>query len=254
MEVWTIAWWTETELAKAVAALRDPLQDWGEQWGGNTRFALVEAASWPGSGTEHVWQRVTGSGDRDGVWISHPESAMRSLAAVLCDDEGTGVAAIRHGGSLSLAVARQAWGALAASLCGHFGWTAADDAPSALPPGLERGGLCLSVRVGEAELRIALAAGVARAVAGRGAGLSAAPLDALQDVVGRRRITLNVALRPVRLEIGSLCSLAIGDVVALDHKLDEPATLYAEDASPVAEVHLSRTGSQKAIRLDRAAP
>lgn len=255
MMVWTIAWWTEAEQARAAAAVRGALGDWALQWGGETLAIRVDASPWTDSDAAAAWQCVTGSGDRDGAWITHPDTAARSLTAVLCDDEGDGLAAARHGSSLSLAVAREAARALAATLCKHFDWTASVDTPCVLPEGAERGGLNLSVHIGAAaSLRMVLSAGVARAVAGRAPGASPAPLAALQDVVGRRRITLSVDLRPVRLEIGSLCSLTIGDVVALDHKLDEPVTLYAEDASPVAEAHLSRTGSLKAIRLDHAAP
>ena len=254
MAVWTIAWWTEAEKVQAATTVWDALRDWAVQWGG--QGLQVEVAPLPPGGlaTSASWLCVTGSGDRDGVWLTHPDTSARPLAAVLCDDEGDGVVATRHGGSMSLAVAREAARALGAALCAHFDWSAADDAPCELPSGSERGGLNLSVGVGDAHLRMVLSAGVARAVAGRVSSPSVTPLAALQDAIGRRAISLNVDLRPVRLEIGSLCSLAIGDVVALDHKLDEPVMLYAEDASPVAEAHLSRTGSQKAIRLERAAP
>ncbi|WZB69048.1 FliM/FliN family flagellar motor switch protein [Achromobacter xylosoxidans] len=76
----------------------------------------------------------------------------------------------------------------------------------------------------------------------------------MQQAIGQRAVRLNVTLRPVRLEIGGLCSLSIGDVVALDHGLEEPAMLRAQDATAVAEVHLAKIGPHKAIRLDRAAP
>ncbi|WP_434644491.1 FliM/FliN family flagellar motor C-terminal domain-containing protein [Achromobacter piechaudii] len=254
MTVWTIGWWTEAEQAQAAAAVQDALRDWGEQWGGETLPLRVDALPWAEVVAAPAWQCVTGSGDRDGAWITHPDVVARSLAAVLCDDQGDSVAATRHGSSMSLAVAREAALAIGPALCKHFDWTAAADATCSLPEGAERGGLRLSVHIGAAaHLQMMLSAGVARAVAGRAPGVSAAPLAALQDVVGRRRITLSVGLRPVRLDIGSLCSLMIGDVVALDHKLDEPATLYAEDASQVADAHLSKAGSQKAIRMVRAA-
>ncbi|MDR6602105.1 flagellar motor switch/type III secretory pathway protein FliN [Achromobacter deleyi] len=254
MTVWTIAWWTEVEQARAAGAVREALRDWAVQWGGDTLAIRVEASPLPDSGVAGAWQCVTGGGDRDGVWVTHPDTAASVLAAALCDDEGDGSAVTRHGSTLSLAVAREAARALDEALCQHFDWSASVDAPCVLPDGAERGGLGLSVHVGFATpLRIVLSAGVARAVAGRAPAAPQASLAGLQDVVGRRRITLNVDLRPVRLEIGSLCSLTIGDVVALDHKLDEPVTLYAEDASPVAEAHLSKIGSQKAIRLNRAA-
>lgn len=255
MATWTIAWWTETEQQQAAVAVGAALKEWAVQWTGESLLPTVECAPWPGAGEHADWQCLTGSGDRDGVWMSHPERVARGFAAALCDDEDDeGLPAVRHGGPLSQAVGKQAAHALAASLCANFDWTVSDDSPCALPAGTERGGLSLSIRVGHAHASIVLSAGVARAVTGRRLEVASTPLAALLDVVGRRPITLNVALRPVRLEIGSLCTLAIGDVVALDHKLDDPVTLHAEDASPVAEANLSKIGSQKAIRLERAAP
>lgn len=253
MTVWTIAWWTETEKAQASESVREALQDWTEQWSGDAQLLRVEPAAWPDLDTGVGWQCVTGSGDGDGVWLTHPDVSAHALAMALCD-EREGMSETHHRGAISIAVARKAARAFATSLCGHFDWTVTDDAPCALPLGLQRGGLCLSLRVGQAGLRLVLGAGVARVAARRVLGTPDVPLAALQDVVSRRSVTLSAALRPVRLEIGNLCSLAIGDVVALDHKLDEPVTVYAEDGSPVAEAHLSRIGVQKAIRLHRAAP
>ncbi|QVQ26151.1 FliM/FliN family flagellar motor C-terminal domain-containing protein [Achromobacter deleyi] len=254
MTVWTIAWWTQAEMERAADSVRGALLDWCGQWGVDPGALRAEPASWPAPAAAAGWQCVTGSGDRNGAWMTHPDMAARGLAAAVCDEEREAATAMRQGGPLSLSVARQAARAMLASLRADFDWSEVDhDQPCALPAGLERGGLSLSVWVGDAQLGVVLSAGVARAVTGRVKESPSLPLAALQDVLGRRGILLDVALRPVRLEIGSLCSLAIGDVIALDHKLDEPATLYAEDASPVARAHLSRVGPQKAIRLERAA-
>jgi len=254
MTTWTIAWWTQAERDRAADQVRQALRDWAGQWGadestvagGNVSEAEAAVAG---------WLRLTGSGDRDGVWLTHPDAAARGLGAALCDDARDPDTVTRHGGAGSQAVARQAARALAAALCTHFDWTAAQyEAACALPDGLLRGGLALSLSVAGAPLVLVCSAGVARSVAARLPDALEAPLVSLPQVIGRRPVTLSVALRSVRLDIGSLCSLTAGDVIALDHKLDEPVALLAGDASPVADAHLARIGPQKAIRFGRAAP
>ncbi|TQJ96174.1 type III flagellar switch regulator (C-ring) FliN [Achromobacter sp. SLBN-14] len=254
MTVWTIAWWTHAEMERTADSVRKALLGWCGQWGVAADALRVEPASLPDTANSASWQCVTGDGDEDGVWVSHPETAARALAVAVCDDDRNASPMTRAAGPMSLSVARQAGRAVVETLCAHFAWIARDDAQaSSLPPRLESGSLSVSVRIGDAALWIVLSAGVARSIAGRVPFSPSSPLVPIQDVLGARAIALAVALRPVRLEIGSLCSLAVGDVIALDHKLDEPTTLYAEDASPVAQAHLSRIGPQKAIRLDRAA-
>lgn len=251
---WTIAWWTQAETELAAAAVKGALQDWCLQWGVDPEVFRVESGSRVAMAGSAGWQCVTGSGDRDGVWATHPDVAARTLAAAVCDDERDASVVSRHGGALSLSAARQGAREMLDALRAHFDWTPIDDdQPRELPAGLERGGLGVTIRVGEASFQLILSAGVARSVTGRVKEAFGKSLANLHVVLGQRAIVLSVALRSVRLEVGNLCSLAVGDVIALDHRLDEPATLYAEDASSVAHAHLSRVGSLKAIRLERAA-
>lgn len=256
MTAWTMAWWTQAERDRAADNVRQALRDWAEQWGADASTVAVTGSVV--SQTEAAvtgWLRLTGSGDRDGVWLTHPDAAARGLGIALCNDTRDPDAAGRHGGPISQAVARQAARALTVSLCSHFDWTAAhDDTACVLPAGLLRGGMALSVAVTGAALMLVCSAGIARDIAARLPSALEAPLVSLPQVIGRRPVSLSVALRSVRLDIGSLCSLAVGDVIALDHKLDEPVVLLAGDASPVADASLAKIGPQKAIRFERAVP
>ncbi|WP_183004823.1 FliM/FliN family flagellar motor C-terminal domain-containing protein [Achromobacter sp. UMC71] len=236
--------------------MRLALRDWAGQWGTDESIvAVAGGAVAPAEAAVAGWLCLTGSGDWDGVWLTHPDAAAQGLGGALCDDRREPDAVTRHGGPVSQAVARQAVRALAASLCTRFDWTAVnDDAACVLPTGLLRGGLALSLSVAGAPLVLVCSAGVARNVTARLPDALEVPLVSLPQVIGLRPVTLSVALRSVRLDIGSLCSLTTGDVIALDHKLDEPVALLAGDASPVADAHLARIGPQKAIRFGRAAP
>ncbi len=255
MTTWTIGWWTQAERQRAADAVRHALREWAGHWGADEATLTVDdGAVQEADRGAAAWLRLTGSSDRDGVWLTHPDAAARGLGAALCDDARDPDTVTRHGGPVSQAVARQAARALAIALCTHFDWTASDaDAACALPDGLARGGLTLSLSVAGAAVTLVLSAGVARAVARRLPD-AAAPLTPLPQVIGQRSVTLAVALRSARLDIGSLCSLTVGDVIALDHKLDEPVALLAGDGSPVADAHLAKIGPNKAIRFGRAAP
>lgn len=256
MATWTIGWWTQAERDRAADSVRRALYDWAGQWGvDESTLAAAGSAVAPTEAAFTGWQCLTGSGDRDGVWLTHADVTARALGAALCDDARDPDTVSRHGGPVSQAVARQAARALGAALCTHFDWSAAnDDAACSLPAGLLRGGMALSVAVAGATLMLMCGAGVARGLAARAPERADVPLVSLPQVIGGRPVTLSIALRSVRLDIGSLCSLAVGDVIALDHKLDEPVALLAGDASPVADAYLARIGLQKAIRLGRAAP
>lgn len=258
MTTWTIGWWTAAERERAAAAVSAALEAWRGQWGGTLNVIDTDLLGpEPASGNEPAaaWLRLTGHGDRDGVWLTHPDTAARALGLAFFDDARNLQSLSRHGGSLSLAVARQAAQALAAALLAHFDWRSTEDAAACtLPDGVARGGLMLRLSVAGAPLALVLSAGVARAVSGRGGAEAMAPLRPLPEVIGERTVMLNVALRAVRLDIGSLCSLARGDVIALDHKLDEPVALLAGDGSPVADAHLVKMGQFKAIKFGRASP
>ncbi|MFG0227316.1 FliM/FliN family flagellar motor C-terminal domain-containing protein [Achromobacter sp. 413638] len=253
MTAWSIGWWTGQESGRVADTLRESLRDWCEQWGAEFAALRVEPEAFdrPPS-TDPVWLALSDGADQGGVWMAHSDVATRALGAALCGDaEGDVVA--RSGGAMLAGAGRRAALALAEALRQAQAWHAIDSAPGALPEGVARGGLMMSVRLGQARLPLALSAGAAQRLAGRVRG-KGAPLAPLQQAIGQRAVRLNVTLRPVRLEIGGLCSLSIGDVVALDHGLEEPAMLRAQDATAVAEVHLAKIGPHKAIRLDRAAP
>lgn len=255
MTTWTIGWWTDAEQQRAAAAVAAALGEWTVLWEGQSRLPSVTSIPWTGVSQAADWKPITGRGDRDGVWMTHPDAAGRELGIALCGSAGEDAPGLgRHGGPLAFQAGSQAAHALAAALCTHFDWNAADESREALPSGLERGGLAFALCVGNATLQLAFSAGVCRAVAGRKAQPSATSLVALQEVIGQRPISLSVALQPVRLEIGSLCSLAVGDVIALDHKLDDPVTLGAADGCFVAQAHLAKVGVRKAVRLERAIP
>ncbi|WZB76128.1 hypothetical protein WJ972_09755 [Achromobacter insuavis] len=87
-----------------------------------------------------AWLCVTGVGDRDGVWLTHPDAVARPLGAGLCDDARNPETLNRHGGPMSQAVARQAAKALATALSSRFEWRAmADTTACVLPDGAARG-------------------------------------------------------------------------------------------------------------------
>ena len=127
--------------------------------------------------TDPVWLALSDGADQGGVWMAHSDVATRALGAALCGDaEGDVVA--RSGGAMLAGAGRRAALALAEALRQAQAWHAIDSAPGALPEGVARGGLMMSVRLGQARLPLALSAGAAQRLAGRVRGKGAAGVAA----------------------------------------------------------------------------
>ncbi|MDB5874608.1 MAG: hypothetical protein JWQ07_4050 [Ramlibacter sp.] len=77
-----------------------------------------------------------------------------------------------------------------------------------------------------------------------------ADLISLNQAIAQRGLTLKVQLAPCELDIGTLESLQVGDVVPLAHPLESPLRVSVNGA-PVCAAYLGRRGEHKAIELVR---
>ncbi|CAM3548642.1 FliM/FliN family flagellar motor C-terminal domain-containing protein [Paracidovorax anthurii] len=81
------------------------------------------------------------------------------------------------------------------------------------------------------------------------------PLVPLAGALDRHGLAVRVELQPVALSLGQLQMLAIGDVITLEHRLDEPALLHlggppdGETGVPVCASWLGQCRGQVAIEL-----
>ena len=111
--------------------------------------------------------------------------------------------------------------------------------------------LALQLHLAAAEVWCAGASAPARA-------MTSEPRQALQavnDVLAERRVRVAIHLTPVVLDLGSLQSLQIGDVLTLPHRLDQALDVAAAlDASsavaqPLCKGHVGQREGRLAVEL-----
>jgi hypothetical protein len=99
-------------------------------------------------------------------------------------------------------------------------------------------------------------AGVDAILAGSGAdpGIAQAPPTQASRVrvdsaLRQRTLVLDAYLHPCTLSLGGLRNLRVGDVIALDHALDQPSQLFSENREKVAQAWMTQTNGFKSLEL-----
>lgn len=80
-----------------------------------------------------------------------------------------------------------------------------------------------------------------------------APLVPLHKAIEKKTTSLRLELAAVELDLGSLQSLVLGDVIPLPHRLDQPLQVLAEDGRPLCTAYLGQQQGMRAIELFRSA-
>lgn len=84
--------------------------------------------------------------------------------------------------------------------------------------------------------------------------LKPAGLVRVDAALGQRTLALGAYLRPCTLSLGALQNLRVGDVVALEHLLDQPSQVLSENREKVAEAWMTQTNGFKSLELTGAQP
>ena len=84
--------------------------------------------------------------------------------------------------------------------------------------------------------------------------LKPAGLVRVDAALGQRTLALGAYLRPCTLSLGALQNLRVGDVVALEHLLDQPSRVFSENREKVAEAWMTQTNGFKSLELTGAQP
>lgn len=79
--------------------------------------------------------------------------------------------------------------------------------------------------------------------------LKPADLVRVDAALGQRTLALDAYLRPCTLSLGALQSLRVGDVIALEHPLDQPAQVFSESREKVAQAWMTQTNGFKSLEL-----
>lgn len=81
-----------------------------------------------------------------------------------------------------------------------------------------------------------------------------AGLVRMDAALGQRMLALDAYLRPCTLSLGALQNLRVGDVIALEHPLDQPSQLFSENREKVAHAWLAQTNGFKSLELAGTQP
>lgn len=81
-----------------------------------------------------------------------------------------------------------------------------------------------------------------------------APLVDMKHAIGAQRAAFRVELEGRELDLGSLASLRVGDVLPLPHNLDDPLLLCSAEGETICAGHLGQQGGVKALELAKHLP
>jgi flagellar motor switch protein FliM len=85
----------------------------------------------------------------------------------------------------------------------------------------------------------------------RNAGTDACSITPLRQALSTQRIGIRAQLASLELDLGSLQSLEIGNVIPLPHSLDQPLNVISESGVLLCAAHLVQQHGMRALELSR---
>lgn len=268
-----LLWWSEASLARASVLAEGVWHRWCADWDVEANFVSTgNACEIAAESIALQWQ----------AWTPHLRIAfgqhdpVRSMHALLFGEPGDLQAETGTVRTLSAEVADAAWGDLKDALGSVF------KHPDASPPGTSqaepRGARAAfdcrnwsgSIRIrleATAPERVAIDVSISGALAqvlvDAAHGLPSTarcPIVPLAEALQDTQLRLPVELRELEMDLGTLRSLAKGDVIALPHRLNEPLQVRLRSngadragSSVLCEAALGARNGHRAIELLRAA-
>lgn len=264
MMVRAIRWWRASERERVAAEILRLTQGWARDWD----VQLDIRADCDSVGPDYVtsagiesWRALgemmgTGGGI---AWVPADSAQWPKFTAlwrrmdVIAQDDG-GQA------PMSREVTGLAWKAWQTALQIRLGLdqsSRADTVPTASV--WQEGGGAVTVRLtlGRCEIVLLLEAPIVAMLLGypqncMTAGARAAQvgdLTPLAAVMSGRSVQLRLELHQVDVDLGTLCSLTVGDVLTLPHHVDAPAAVVDEDGGSVFDAFLVSREQRKAIQI-----
>ncbi len=228
----SLRWRSDAALLAAADKLHRALGPWAEGWGVSLQDVQARNAA-PGDVPASSSQQHRLAAGAARLWqLGGVGVGSAALASMLF---GEPPADARGGSSLADELASRAWQDLLDAVSAAFPLTESAS-PTAVVDDTERAWsgavrLDFAVRSDGVESSFCLRLDAALADAWCSGGLSAgaarstpprAPAVAVAAVVADRPVRVSVHLSAVELNLGALQSLAVGDVIRLPHRLDEP--------------------------------
>jgi hypothetical protein len=236
--------WSQQRLQPACDRLGQASREWANDWG-----LPVSACEFRARAVTHDDLDVAGwtpLADRAGEvqgWVAALDSAQ--LLRVLWGHGGAGPIA----SGLADRCAADALARLAGSL-GLLPSASITQQPSPCEVRPWSGAVLLVQAGAGGDFAVLLKAAVMESIGAGPPPAAARPgMAAVSDALRDRRLQLRVLLEGCSLELGVLSGLRLGDVVRLEHLLEQPAVLTDGQGRPCFAGHLARRGDRKTVLL-----
>jgi hypothetical protein len=246
-----------TVLDTVQAALDGAARQWARDWGvAEHALALTCGRAADGAGVPAgTWRQRRSEGERS-VWLAWPAGLARDIGRALFATDAA--AAPAHAAPLACAAAdaalAQLLDVLAGVALGGAPGLAGEAAQGPAPAAFARGAGTVAARlaIGSHSLHCLLEADCVRALAPRAAADPAvqdlAPLD-YWHLVRDVPVTLPVRIGGAEVGMGSLLSLAAGDIIRLDSCVDDPVAITGPDGAALFKAYLGQVGGLLAVEI-----
>jgi hypothetical protein len=258
-----IEWWADADLDAVRVLAEDACSAWVRDWiGGAPKVEIraVRAHERPPANRQ-AWVALGTRGER-AAWVEARSDDVEGVLHTLFPTESGHIASVSVQG-IAYTVAAKAHCALIEALRARLGLDApgCEAEPDAALFKPWSGSMLISVALsGGRAIAVLLNCATARSVFARD-GLpkkepcepqpARAALDPLTQALAGRRLLLRVGLSSCELDIGTLESLRIGDIVPLPHSLDTPLAVSTVQGVHVCAGFLGCQDGVKAIELAR---
>lgn len=256
-----LQWWTDADLDAVRVSVEDACSAWVQDWlGAALKIESSVARAHERSPTHrHAWVPLGSRGDR-AAWMQARTGAVEDVLHTLFPTEPGHTASPSMQG-IAHAVAAKAQTALIETLQARTGLGAsADEAePDAALFKPWSGAVLISVTVpGRSAIAVLLNGATVRSFLAPAAGRKEpsqpqqrAALAPLAQALADRTLHLRIGLSSCELDLGTLESLRVGDIVPLPHTLDAPLLVSTVQGVQVCTGFLGGQGGVKAIELAR---
>jgi hypothetical protein len=222
--------------------------------------SVVRAHERP-SANQQAWVSLGARGER-AAWVqARPDDVEAVLHTLFPTESGHNASVSVHG--IAYAVAAKAHCALIETLRARLGLDApgCEAEPDAALFKPWSGSVLISVALpGRCAIAVLLNSATARSILARDGRpkkepfepqTACAPLDPVSQALAGRRLLLRVGLSSCELDIGTLESLRVGDIVPLPHSLDTPLAVSTVQGVHICAGFLGCQDGVKAIELVR---
>lgn len=264
-----LQWWTRSQLNAMSSHIAKAWAAWAHQWVGEAAPAAESADGVPA----HEWSDreaavwiALGARGEAAAWIDVRTDPVAALFELLFGADTSAARPPSAVEGIAQSVAFRAWMALAEALRTALGLDACPGhgdphptlfkpwAGAAMIPLPVSGRLPSAMLLNAACLRTMAVAHAERPTASGSVHKPDATLFPLAQALAGRMLALRAELWSCELDLGSLESLRIGDVVPLPHHLDAPLLVSVGSNAQLCVGFLGRQAGFKAIELARELP